>query len=103
MDCTLCDSEGTVLCTMRGMELQKGYSVPNGGVQMRYELLYQPTSVKVHPSELQITTSFHDLNDLHDLNNVLDSLALDFLSGLVNQDLPNTEKVLTNCFESDLI
>lgn len=94
MDCTVCDSEGAVICTMRGMELQKGYSVSNTGVQTRYELIYQPVSVNVYPSKLQTTTSFHDLNDLPDLNNALDSLALDFLSSLVHQDLPNTEKVI---------
>lgn len=78
---------------MHGLELRKVSSGPTSTVQARYDLIYQPISVQTNPSTLQITARVHDVNDLHDLLNVLDTLSLDFLSTLVHEDLPNTDKV----------
>lgn len=93
LDFTLCDSQGSVICIMHGLELRKVSSGHTSAVEARYDLIYQPISVNISPSKLQITARAHEVNDLHYLLNVLDTLSLDYLSTLVQEELPNTDKV----------
>jgi hypothetical protein len=79
---------------MHGLELRKVSSAPLKPVDTRYDLIYQPISVNVRPSQLIGKTMAHDVNDFHDLLNALDSLSLDFLSSIVQQELPNSDKVI---------
>lgn len=103
LDFTVCDDQGSVICIMHGLELRKVSSVPTKPVDVRYDLVYQPVSVDVRPSQLTNKLAIHDVNDLHDLLNVLDGLSLEFLSSIVQQELPNSDKVIQHSLLSGIV
>jgi hypothetical protein len=92
-DFTLCDTHGSVICTMHDFELREVSSTPKTGVTTRYDLIYQPISMKLGLSRPNGNAVAHEVNDLQDLLNVLDHFALDFLSNLLRENLRQTDKV----------